>query len=505
MKFKLTNEKSILHRAGKTSTTLYRIIACKDIFNSRGALIVRNGEKGGWVESAKNLSQSGSCWIYGDAYAMEDSLVADDAIVEDRACIGGVSVIKGFAVIDDGANVKDSTVCGWARVSGVANVKDNSLISGNARVCGFTSVSNSVISDHAVVSEHAVVVDSRVQDNAIVSGQAQVVNSSNIKDSAMVNSNAQVSCSNISTTAYIRDKALVDASNVSGDIEISDHAFISKSKINGYVRVSETTEIRDCTVNINKWSKKFDDMMSAHLCFSELKITDDTIDDFVFISAENLMYPCELSVVAAQNKIILRFSDYLSDLLDLQNNFMSFRYYTDILQFFLTELPIKEKSCFSLEQKLILKYVKKLFESEELISLAPICGKKFFDCFLSSAPKAKVEEIKNKKEELIKQFVNYFFFLFVKLYMVIAVADETLCSHGYKFFTNEATCADFIENCDISIADKEISGLNASVIFNNEVCEMAADFCGITVRSLNKLERDLAKKDKSLQCAVYTY
>ena len=47
--------------------TLHRIKALKDFRN------VDAGELGGWVESEKNLSQSGDCWIaYGTHYEEGD-------------------------------------------------------------------------------------------------------------------------------------------------------------------------------------------------------------------------------------------------------------------------------------------------------------------------------------------------------------------------------------------------------------------------------------------------
>lgn len=45
------------------SVTLHRIQALKDFGN------VEAGELGGWVESEKNLSQSGDCWIAMEAKA----------------------------------------------------------------------------------------------------------------------------------------------------------------------------------------------------------------------------------------------------------------------------------------------------------------------------------------------------------------------------------------------------------------------------------------------------
>ena len=60
-KYKLIEE-SINFR-GKT---LYRIEALKDFGN------IKKGDKGGYVQSEKNLSQEANCWIYNNAKVYSD-------------------------------------------------------------------------------------------------------------------------------------------------------------------------------------------------------------------------------------------------------------------------------------------------------------------------------------------------------------------------------------------------------------------------------------------------
>ena len=54
---------------------LYRIKALRD-FND-----VKKGDIGGYVESEKNLSQLGDCWIYDNARVHNNAQVCDNAIV----------------------------------------------------------------------------------------------------------------------------------------------------------------------------------------------------------------------------------------------------------------------------------------------------------------------------------------------------------------------------------------------------------------------------------------
>ena len=56
--------------------TLYRIVAVED------APFCHYGEKGGYVESEKNLSQHGSAWIRYPAYAYGDTVIKGDTILE---------------------------------------------------------------------------------------------------------------------------------------------------------------------------------------------------------------------------------------------------------------------------------------------------------------------------------------------------------------------------------------------------------------------------------------
>ena len=72
MKYRLTTESIELN--GKT---FYRIQALKDFSN------VKKGSLGGFVESERNLSQEGDCWIYGDAIISGDNEIVEDTTVFD--------------------------------------------------------------------------------------------------------------------------------------------------------------------------------------------------------------------------------------------------------------------------------------------------------------------------------------------------------------------------------------------------------------------------------------
>ena len=112
MKYRLTDEtKEWFGR------TLHRIKALKSFGD------ISAGEKGGWIEKEENLSQEGSCWVYGDARVYDNARVYDDAQV------------SGDARVYDNARVYGNTrVCGKAQVSGNARVYGDARVSGDAQV-----------------------------------------------------------------------------------------------------------------------------------------------------------------------------------------------------------------------------------------------------------------------------------------------------------------------------------------------------------------------------------
>ena len=70
MKYRITSETKVVD-----NITLHRI-ECVTAFSDVGC-----GEKGGWIESEKNLSQDGNAWVYRHATVFGDAVVRDNAIV----------------------------------------------------------------------------------------------------------------------------------------------------------------------------------------------------------------------------------------------------------------------------------------------------------------------------------------------------------------------------------------------------------------------------------------
>ena len=139
-KYKLTDECITF-----SNRKLYRIEALKDFSD------VEKGEKGGFVENERNLSQENNCWIYDDAKVFDNASVFGNAIVGENACI------------------KDN-----------ASVFGNAIVSGNAKIYGYAKIyGNALIYENAVVCENAEVYEFAIVDgNAMISGDATVVSNS---------------------------------------------------------------------------------------------------------------------------------------------------------------------------------------------------------------------------------------------------------------------------------------------------------------------------------------
>ena len=125
-KYELTDE-----TIDVSGTTLHRIKALKDFGN------VKKGELGGYVESERNLSQEGNCWVCGNAKVCGDAEVCGNAKVCGNAWVFGNAEVYGNAKVYGNAWVfGNAEVCGNAKVNGNAWVYGNAEVCGNARVYG---------------------------------------------------------------------------------------------------------------------------------------------------------------------------------------------------------------------------------------------------------------------------------------------------------------------------------------------------------------------------------
>lgn len=132
---------------------LYRVKALKDFGD------VKIGDIGGFVQSEKNLSHKGLCWIYHNAKALDKSIVRDDATLHDLAKAKDKAIISGKASLFD-----SSEAGGTSCVTGRATMMEYSKIFDNAR-----------LEEWAVLEE-----SSLAFGNAVLSGNTHLSGSSKV-------------------------------------------------------------------------------------------------------------------------------------------------------------------------------------------------------------------------------------------------------------------------------------------------------------------------------------
>jgi hypothetical protein len=137
----------------------YRVVALYGFRHN-----VRKGSKGGYIESERNLSQTGDAWVYDNAVVSGNALVTDNASVMNNAHVSGNARITGHAQIRHSSTVTDN-----AQVTDNAMTTMNGHVSGNAKILG-----NADITEGGHVSGNAEVGDIRSVIDKEVSGDMKL-------------------------------------------------------------------------------------------------------------------------------------------------------------------------------------------------------------------------------------------------------------------------------------------------------------------------------------------
>lgn len=204
--------------------TLYRIRAEKD-FNG-----IKKGEKGGYIQQYRNLSQYGDCWVYDDATVFEDAVILENARVSRNAVISGDAIVRGHATVTDNAKVLYH-----------ATVEDGAYICDNATVSGGTVSENAWAFDNSYIS-----------GNCQIKGNARIIGNSQVKGFAIVRGEACISNSSVCECAKVFSKAVVNNSTISGNAMVGgDVLRVENANITGDAVVKEA---KDYLVMQNNWS-----------------------------------------------------------------------------------------------------------------------------------------------------------------------------------------------------------------------------------------------------------
>ena len=140
---------------------LHQIIAARDI----PELGVQEGDYGGFIESERNLSHRGLCWVFAGK-VWENGFVAEGATVRgDKVQIHEYARIDGGCTVYDEANLHGHFHgTGCAKIAGRVDARDKSMVAGSAFVTDGT-----IMRDSAKVTGHAV-----VKAGALLAGNAEI-------------------------------------------------------------------------------------------------------------------------------------------------------------------------------------------------------------------------------------------------------------------------------------------------------------------------------------------
>jgi carbonic anhydrase/acetyltransferase-like protein (isoleucine patch superfamily) len=131
-KYELTDETKTITVDGFTHT-LHRIRRVSDSLD-----FLLPGSVGGWVESERNLTHEGRCFVYDEAMVFGRAVIEQDARIRDRAMVYGYAHVRGNARVADSARihgsaiVKDADICGNADIGGQAFVYSHGEIGKDA-------------------------------------------------------------------------------------------------------------------------------------------------------------------------------------------------------------------------------------------------------------------------------------------------------------------------------------------------------------------------------------
>lgn len=166
-KYKLTDETIIIN-----GHILHRIQALKD-FN-----FVAKDDLGGFVESEKNLSHEGKCWIYDNAKVYGNASITKDAQIYDRAEIFDKAFITGLVDVE-----------GSAKIFGNAYLTNNVIVKGKAKI-----YDNAFISEFAIISNDACIFENAtITENAIIKNSTKIYGDSIIGGRVIVRDTAKIS------------------------------------------------------------------------------------------------------------------------------------------------------------------------------------------------------------------------------------------------------------------------------------------------------------------------
>ena len=241
--------------------TLHRIKALKSfrtLKNDYWGYTINKGDLGGWVESEKNLSQEGNCWIRDNSKVYGEAKITDDRVINESEIHNGVTA-GGRGVINR------SKISGCILIYSGSNV----VIISDSEIYG----DNIVIGDNSDVKESYI-----SGDNICISGNSSIHSNSKISGEITIHDS-------YIEKSHISGAVLVNNSTISNSIiKTKYHSDIEYRNDIEYGIIIFSSTIRYSNIYRNKITK-----------FDSTIIIDTKYDDFADIK-NDLMYQCQLFV-----------------------------------------------------------------------------------------------------------------------------------------------------------------------------------------------------------------
>lgn len=145
---------------------LHRIKALKDFG------MVRAGQLGGFIESEKNLSQEGTCWVFDEAKVFGEAEILQSAEIYREARVYGEALVCGHAWVFQCVNIFGrAQVFGSAKIYGGAQIYDLAKVTGEAEVFGVSQI----FENARVIEKSQVCGNAQVCGDALVCGRARIL------------------------------------------------------------------------------------------------------------------------------------------------------------------------------------------------------------------------------------------------------------------------------------------------------------------------------------------
>lgn len=492
MKYEILYDNHILFE-GKT---LYQIKALRDIVPSNHSFPkIFKGDLGGYVETEKNLSQEGNCWIYKNSKVFGLATVQDDAIawghtyIQDNAIVCNNAVIK-TSMIYDSSIIKDNAVinCGSAvrnnsSIGGSAKIEASSIFD-NAKIFGKTAIIKSIVKDEATLTGDTIsIINSQIKGRVNISGYANIINSViegsvALGNSVNISGHTTIMTSVVEGNVVFRNSVSVSpCSCISGNITIEGDVIVGEGCIiKGNTHISGfLTLLKETVININKEHLPLGQTYFSnknHLFYYSNKYEiDDTICDNYFITP--LDSPGYL--IFSNKNIYLDIPDYIKEgyKLSLTTNFPDeeslFSYLELLLKNEKGYSPLFEGTFLRTFENWGVDHIIDLLSTITLIEIlkAPIT---------STSGIAAIKKNKNKILFLLKK---YFFSKIISLFI------SFLLSHREEEFKKEIAKQNtsfldsFFEITSLDINNFVITGIQ-KFFFNNEILTMIKKVCQLS-------------------------